>query len=325
MSNELILEDFLISGTDLKNQKTTIYKTCLSMDIALNGGIPAGTNVLISGKAKSGKTTFVLNTIGRAMKEDPEIKAFYFDVEGRLQTSLLNCIEGLDLSRFSIVRSSQKKILTAEDYMNLILSTLKDNPGCICVLDSVAALCTNAEMSTEIGGSVKLAGTPTIMYKMFRQTSQILPLTKSTYIALTHMIANPSPMSKSTMTVGGNALLYGASVWLEIPWDEKKKDKNDKIIGQTAKFHVYASALGGPGSNVDVPITYGKGIDKNKDLCNVAIEYGLINKSASWLSFDLDGNTIKLQGEEKMTEYLANNPSVAESLEKQIRNMAITS
>jgi RecA/RadA recombinase len=149
----------------------------------------------------------------------PEKKVFFFDVEGRLRSELLDCFPDINRENFNVVRSNDQKILTAEDYLNLIYETLKDYPSCICILDSVAALCPEAELSSNIGESVKMASTATLMYKMFRRVSQILSVTKATFIALTHMVANPNPgPGKKSFAVGGNAPQYGASVWMEAAW-----------------------------------------------------------------------------------------------------------
>jgi recombination protein RecA len=320
--SDLTLENFLIPITSLKEEQGRTFKTTLSLDIALSGGIPEGSSVLMSGKPKVGKTTLALHYVQQCHREDPTKKAFFFDVEGRLRTELLDCFPDLNRENVAIVRSNENKILSAEDFLNLLYTTLKDYPRCICILDSIAALCPEAELSSNIGDGVKMAGTASLMYKMFRRVSQILPVTKSTFIALTHMIANPNPgPGKKSYGVGGNAPQYGASVWLEGGWKQDIEDTNSKTIGQNAHFYIVASALGSPGADVSIPIIYGKGVDETMDLFNLACEFGIISKSGAW--YTVPGNKEKLQGQMNVIDHLRKNEQLRKEIYDQIRNMAI--
>ena len=319
---ELILKNFLMPISALKEEQGRVFRTSLSLDIALSGGIPEGSSVLMSGKPKVGKTTLALHYVQQCHRADPSKQAFFFDVEGRLRSELLDCFPDLNRDSFSIVRSNESKILTAEDFLNLIYQTLKDYPKCVCILDSIAALCPEGELSANIGEGVRMAGTASLMYKMFRRVSQILPVTQSTFIALTHMIANPNPgPGKKSYGVGGNAPQYGASVWLEGGWKQDIDDSNNKTIGQNANFHIVASALGAPGSSVSIPIIYGKGVDEALDLFNLACEFGLIQKTGSW--YILPGAANKVQGQANAADILRKDKDLYLSLYNQVRDMAI--
>ena len=94
--SDLTLENFLIPITSLKEEQGRTFKTTLSLDIALSGGIPEGSSVLMSGKPKVGKTTLALHYVQQCHREDPTKKAFFFDVEGRLRTELLDCFPDLN-------------------------------------------------------------------------------------------------------------------------------------------------------------------------------------------------------------------------------------
>lgn len=328
---DIKLENFLIPTSALVEEQGRIFPTTISLDIALSGGIPEGTSVLLSGRPKVGKTTLALHYVQKCHSEDPDKKAFFFDVEGRLRMELINCFPGINRENFSVVRSNDTKILSAEDYLNLLYETLKDYPKSICILDSVAALCPEAELTSNIGDSIKMASTATLMYKMFRRVSQILSVTKSTFIALTHMVANPNPgPGKKSFAVGGNAPQYGASVWLEAPWKEDIKNNNNDSIGQIAHYSVVASALGAPGSDVSVPIIYGKGVDEETDVFNVAQDFGVIKRAGAWYSIDSSflesmEEDKKFQGQANVIEFLRQNKEVTKEIDSKIRSMAIIS
>jgi recombination protein RecA len=318
----LVVEDFLIPANLLREEEGRVFRTTISMDIALSGGIPEGTSVLLSGKPKIGKTTLALHYVQQCHRKDPSKKAFFFDVEGRLRTELVDCFPDINKENLNIVRSNSTKILSAEDYLNLIFQTLKDNEHSICILDSIAALCPEGELSSNIGDSVKMAGTATLMYKIFKRVSQILPVTHSTFIALTHMIANPNPgPGKKSYAVGGNAPQYGASVWLEAAWKQDINDSANKTIGQNAHFNVIASALGAPGAEVTVPIIYGRGVDEHMDLFNICCELGLIQKAGAWYS--IGGAKEKIQGQLAVVELLRKDEKLYSSLLSQVEQMAM--
>jgi hypothetical protein len=174
-----------------------------------------------------------------------------------------------------------------------------------------------------------MASTATLMYKMFRRISQILSVTQSTFIALTHMVANPNPgIGKKSFSVGGNAPQYGASVWIEAPWKKDIQDASNNSIGQTANFNVVSSALGPPGAEVPVPIIYGRGVDEEVDLFTVAQDFGLINRAGAWYSiapsdFGLDEGEIKLQGQAAVVNLLKTNRDIYNAIDIHIRKMTI--
>jgi recombination protein RecA len=316
-SENVELSNYSFAASDLSDNVGRVFPTTISLDIALSGGIPEGSSVLLSGVAKSGKTSLALHYVAKCQLSDPTKKVFFFDVEGRLRPELLRCIKGLNLANLQVVRSNEKKILSAEDYLNLVMEALKEHPKCIVILDSVAALCPEGELSSKIGDSKQMAGIATLMYTVFRRVSQVIPVTQSTFIGINHMIANPGK-GKSSFESGGNAQRYQASVWLQAKWVEAI-DKGDKKIGQIAHFVVMASALGAPGSKVKVPIIFGHGVDEVTDVFRVAVDLGLIEKGGAW--YTIPNHPEKVQGEEKCVALIRSDEKIYNHLYNAIRDM----
>jgi recombination protein RecA len=319
----LHIDNFLIPAGQLEEKQGRIFPVCVGLDIALSGGIPEGTNVLLTGKPKVGKTTVALQYVQQCHRRDDSKQVFFFDVEGRLRSELLDCFPDINRDNFNIIRSNEERLLTAENYIDFIFESLRTHPKCIVIVDSVAALCPEAEMNQQVGESLKLATVATLMYKMFRKASQILAVNHSTLILLTHMVSNPSPMSKNTMTVGGNANQYGATVWLEFPWKENLEDTDKNTIGQLINTTVQASALGAPGAKLKLPLIYGEGVHELTDVFNHAVDFGLIEKAGSWYSYMPEGEeeAFKTQGAGSMVDHLAEHPEIAKYLESEIRKM----
>lgn len=322
--------DIIISGDFIQeNRKPIISTGLLSLDMAFNGGVRQGTIWHIGGQAKSGKTTLVLTFAAQAQKFGCPV--YFIDVEGRLQPELLSCIEGLDAAKLNIVRSSQERLLTAEDFLTIIESIIKDEPNAVIILDSIAALSTENELSSEMVSQSR-AELPKLMYKFLRKIQQIVPSTNTILISITHLQANPTGYGSPFREVGGNAIQYGASYWMDCLSSSNVEDNTGKKVGKDSKFKIMAVANGPPDAEPIIPIRYGRGCDKYVDLVRIAVDLSIINKAGSWMSVTLDnlkdeeGNptTIKVQGEDKMCQYLRENPNVYDLIAGLIRAMVFT-
>lgn len=314
----------LMSAQNLRDRNYQYIPTTLCMDIAINGGILEGTIMNIGGLKKCGKTTTCLHIIANAQKMGK--KCYYVDVEGRLQTDLLDCIEGLDQSpdKFCIIRSTQERFLTCEDYLRIMIDLFKKQPNILIVLDSIAALLPEAAFAVQVGESRKMAGVPTLLYDFLR-LSPIIEANRSNLITLTHMQSNPSGYGSPFRAVGGNAIQYFSSYLLECTSStEIPKDGDDKT-GRESVFKILATATGNPGSKFTCPIRYGEGYDRYKDIATTAEEIGLITKAGAWFKFKPtpESEEVSLQGLDKVIDFLKENKDICDALEAQLRESLI--
>lgn len=308
--------DIMISAGTLSKNEGQVIPITLGIDIALNGGVPEGDIINLAAPSMAGKTTLALTIITNAQKMGKQ--CYYVDVESRLNSSLLETIPGLDIKKLQIISSTQEKFLTAEDYLNIIIEIFKESPGCLMVIDSVAALCPETLGAVKMGESSKMGALPTLMYGFFRRIAPVISAFKSTLINISHLQANLSGYG-GPVEVGGNALTYFASVRLranssqEFPKDGKKE-------GRTTVFKIIKSSLGPGGSEVTFPIRYGQGYDREKDIFVLAEERGLIEKSGAWYKIPSLSED-KYQGEENTVAMLKANPEIANKLYAAIRQM----
>jgi len=317
----------LSTASDIVERKREILPTILSLDIALSGGIPFGVTSLISGKPKVGKTSICLQILKNAI--DRGKPAFYFDIERRCSKSLIQTINGLDASKLNIIKSTEDKILNAEDYLNILERTIKDNKYAVIVVDSLAMLSTMAEQSEDIGSNKDMSGPPKLLSSFFRRTQQIIDNNNIILIFISQLITNRDPNGKKFIEKGGMGIQYATSVWLNCTWAKTwDKDSNTNApLGQDVQISVVCSALGQPFLPCSVPIRFGFGPDVIKDIVINAENIGLIEKSGSWYILpmfkDENGEKIKLQGINQVCEYLSENIDKSEILDKEIRNMLI--
>ena len=119
-------DDIILNGNSIIDKKLITIPVSPSLDIVLNGGIPEGSFVILTGQPKCGKTTTSLDFCATAQKKEYAHSSFsegrnvyYLNIEGRLKKRDLEGIPGLDLTRFNVIGSKQGKILHAEEYLQI--------------------------------------------------------------------------------------------------------------------------------------------------------------------------------------------------------------
>ncbi len=117
-------------------------------------------------------------------------------------------------------------------------------------------------------------------------------------------------------TAGGRALKYYASVRLDIRKIENIK-QDGEVIGNRARVKVVKNKVAPPFREAEFDIVYGKGISKEGNILDIAVNLDIIEKSGSWFSYD--GERIG-QGRENVKKYLLDNPAVMDEVEKKIRD-----
>lgn len=298
----------------------------LSLAIALSGGIPDGTICLITGKAKSGKTTLCLELLKQAqMLNRP---TFYVNIEKRCTSSLLLTIQGLDLTKLQIIPSKIDKPLTAEDYLNIIERIAKTQKKAVIVVDSIAALSTMKEQEEDIGSSKDMAGPAKLLSAFLRRAQQVVDANDVIIIFISQMMTNREPHGPKYVEKGGIAIQYACSVWLKVTWTKlwERNPETNAPDGHDMYITVQSSALGRPLLPCTLPLRYGIGIDTIKDVATTAENLGLIEKAGSWYSIPMfaDGDDIpKFQGLAKLSNFLKENPDKLKLLEIEVRDIVL--
>ena len=115
-------------------------------------------------------------------------------------------------------------------------------------------------------------------------------------------------------TPGGNALKFYASVRLDIRRVSSIKD-GDNVIGNQVRVKVVKNKVAPPFRKAEFEILFGEGISKIGEILDLGVEFGMIQKSGSWFSY----NGSKLaQGRDATKQILHDNPELCEELEAKI-------
>lgn len=313
----------------LAPKNRNVLHTPLSLDIALGGGIPDGTICLITGKPKSGKTTLCLEILKNAQQSNRP--TFYINIEKRCTPSLLSTIPGLDPSKLQVVPHKVDKILSAEDYLNIIERIIKTQQSAVVVVDSIAALSTMAEQEECIGSNKDMAGSAKLLSSFFRRAQQIVDTNNTILIFISQMMSSRDPKGPKYVEKGGIAIQYACSVWLKVTWTEQwdRNPETNAPDGHDLHITVQSSALGRPFLPCVLPLRYGVGIDCIKDIVTNAENLGIIEKAGAWYSIPMlatgEQEILKFQGIARLANYLKDNPVYLERVEQEIRKIVLFS
>jgi recombination protein RecA len=239
-----------------------------------------------------------------------------------LRTELLDCIPGLQVDKLTIIKSSEDKFLTAEDYLNIIDYIVSEEKGCLIIIDSVASLMPESKAAVKFGESSRMTATPTLLYEFFRKCIAKINVFNSNIIGISHMQANVGGYG-GPVEVGGNALKFYASIKMmclsspEIPADDPNK------TGRISKFKIPKSAITKP-TEGSFYIEYGKGYDYIQDLVENAIQLSLIEKTGAWYTIQSGKyKDTKIQGMEKVMNIVREDTNLAKELDATIRSMIL--
>lgn len=319
-------EDILLSGNAIKEKQSVIIPISPALDMVLHGGVPEGSFVVLTGQPKCGKTTTSLSLAATAQL--PQYQGtlskprhvYYLNIEGRLKKRDIEGIKGLDLDRFTLIGSAQGKILHAEEYLQIAEQIINQEPGSILIIDSYSALCTEAEITSDMNKMQRADGAK-LLAKFCRKVANVIPVNKNIVIGITHLMGNPTGYGAEFKEKSGQAIAYQTDIKLRAkkfsPW---LLGKDNTQIGQEVEWQVICSALGPPGASTTSYIRYGEGIDKYMEIFNIAVDIGLIAKGGAWYTMTTIDDSPKFQGSEKVREFLINNPNAYDSLLKEINS-----
>ena len=279
----------------------------ISLDVALGvGGYPKGRIIEIYGPESSGKTTLAIHAIAEAQKAGG-IAAF-IDAEHAFDRFYAAKL-GVDVDNLLISQPDNgEQALEIAD--QLIRSAAVD----IVVVDSVAALTPKAEIEGDMGDN-KVGLQARLMSQALRKLTATINKTNTTCIFINQLREKIGVMfGNPETTTGGNALKFYASVRLDIRKSSAIKD-GDEIIGNEVKVKVVKNKVAPPFRRAQFEILFGEGISRVGEIVDLGVEYGILEKSGSWFSY----NGSKLtQGKEGAKKVLKDNPELCEELTARI-------
>ncbi|SIO44944.1 recombinase RecA [Chitinophaga niabensis] len=298
----------MMMGEKAEAPMEVISTGSLGLDIALGvGGLPKGRVVEIYGPESSGKTTIAIHTIAEAQKKGGICAII--DAEHAFDSSYARRL-GVDVDSLLISQPDHgEQALEIAD--RLILSGAVD----VVVIDSVAALVPKSELEGEMGES-KMGLQARLMSQALRKLTATISKTNCCCIFINQLREKIGVMfGNPETTTGGNALKFYASIRLDIRRMSQIKD-GDEAVGNRVKVKVVKNKVAPPFRMAEFDIIYGQGISKAGELIDMGVEFGIIQKSGSWFSYE--GNKLG-QGRDAVKQLLLDNPEVSVEIETKIK------
>ena len=280
----------------------------LSLDIALGiGGIPRGRIIEVFGPESSGKTTLALHLIAEAQKMGGE--AAFIDAEHALDPVYAKHL-GVNIDELIVSQPD-----TGEQALEIAEALVRSGAIDIIVVDSVAALVPKAEIDGDMGDA-HVGLQARLMSQALRKLAGVINKSKCVIVFINQLREKVGVMfGNPETTPGGRALKFYASVRLDIRRVESLK-QDGEVIGNRTRVKVVKNKVAPPFREAEFDIIYGKGISKEGNILDAAVNLDIVEKSGSWFSYN--GERIG-QGRENVKEYLAKNPKIAEEIEGKIR------
>lgn len=280
----------------------------LTLDKALGiGGYPKGRIIEIYGPESSGKTTLTLHAIAQAQKQGG--KAAFIDAEHAIDPVYAKNL-GVDIDELILSQpdSGEQALEIAE---MLVRSGVID----LIVIDSVAALVPQVELDGEMGDAA-VGLQARLMSKALRKLSGVMNKTNCTVIFINQLREKIGVMyGNPETTTGGRALKFYSSVRVEIRRSEQIK-QNGEIIGNKTNIKVVKNKVAPPFKTTQVDIIYGKGISRDGEILDLAVEGDIVEKSGAWYAYN--GEKIG-QGRENAKNFLIEHPAIFEEVEEKVK------
>lgn len=328
-------------------------------DKFLGGGFGPGLHRFGGEAPETGKTSASLEALRNHLNSpDYDGRGVYFKAEGRLSPEMIK------RSGVTFVWKADEWITGTclvietnifEFVLNCTSTLIRNNPSKVryfFILDSMDTVGLRADIAKELEGDAKVAGVP----KLFKQYCQkmanalaklghifIITAQKSATISI-----NPyGPSDKKLMEAsGGNAISHQANLILEyqgrlkddliLEHPEAKPDLfKNKIIGHRCRVKIRKSTNEKSGLTAYYYIRYGqeggKSVWVEREMAEILIGSGLLNKGGAWFSFDEDFHKditekgmevpVKLQGMDNVYALFENTPQLVEYVKDKFKNL----
>ncbi len=286
----------------------TIPTGSLSLDIALGlGGIPRGRVIEIYGPESSGKTTVALHMVAEVQKRGGI--AGFIDAEHALDPVYAKNI-GVDIDNLYISQPDN-----GEQALEITETMVRSGAVDIIIVDSVAALVPKAEIDGDMGDS-HVGLQARLMSQALRKLTGIISKSNCVVIFINQLREKVGVMfGNPETTTGGRALKFYSSIRLDVRRIESLKQSGE-VIGNRTRIKVVKNKIAPPFKEAEFDIMFGKGISREGDILDLAVNSNVINKSGAWYAYE--GAKIG-QGRENAKLYLREHPEVMQEVDRRVR------
>ena len=281
----------------------------IGLDRALGvGGLPRGRVIEVFGPESSGKTTIALQAVAQVQRAGG--LCAFIDAEHALDPTYAAAL-GVRLPELWIAQPD-----CGEQALEIADHLVRSGSIDLIVVDSVAALVPRAELEGEMGSS-HMGLQARLMSQAMRKLTGVIYRLGTTVLFINQTREKIGVTYGSNVTTtGGNALKFYASVRLEIRRIGAVKN-GETLIGNQTRVKVVKNKLAPPFKQTQFEILYGRGVNSEGELLDLALEQGLVTKSGSWYAL---GEQSIGQGRVAVCEWLRQNPQQRDKLAQSCLN-----
>ena len=275
--NTTIASDGMASGEFGATIDTGAYILNAALSGTIKGGIPNNKLLCFAGESATGKTFFALGVVKRFLTDNPSGGVFYFDTEAAVTKDMME-ERGVDTSRV-IISEPESVQQFRHNAIQILDNYIKsDNkPPMLMVLDSLGQLSTSKDLEdTAEGKETRDMTRAQVLKATFRVLTLKLAKAKVPLIVTNHVYEVVGSYIPTKEMSGGSGLKYTAS---QIVFLSKKKDKDGKdVVGNIIKCKMVKSRFTKENKEVEVKLTYDKGLDRYYGLLDLALKYGIFKQ-----------------------------------------------
>ena len=280
----------------------------LTLDMALGiGGYPKGRIIEIYGPESSGKTTLTLHAIAEVQKQGGT--AAFIDAEHAIDPVYAKNL-GVNIDELILSQPD-----SGEQGLEIAETLVRSGAIDLVVVDSVAALVPQVELDGEMADQ-QMGLQARLMSKALRKLSGGMNKTDCTIIFINQLREKIGVMfGNPETTTGGRALKFYSSVRVEIRRSEVIKNGTE-IVGNKVNIKVVKNKVAPPFKSTQVDIIYGKGISRDGEVLDLAVDKDIVDKSGAWYAYK--GEKIG-QGRENAKRYLVEHPDIMNEITEAIK------
>lgn len=279
----------------------------LPLDAAVGvRGLPRGRITEIYGPESAGKTLIALQTAAEVQRSGGLVA--YIDVEHALDVVFASKI-GVDTSALLVSQPD-----SGEQALEIAEALIRSGGIDLVVIDSVAALITQAEIDGDMGDA-HVGVLARLMSQGVKKLNSAIGKTNTLVIFINQIREKVGVMyGNPETTPGGRALKFYASVRLEVRKKEPIKN-GSTIVGNRVKVKVVKNKVSPPFKECEFDLMFDSGASKTGCLTDMATDLDIIQKSGSWFSYD----GVKIgQGREAVKAWLEANPEQFEKIKEEV-------
>lgn len=316
-------EEVMTKGLTTYKQFKRIPFTSPRMNYCTFGGIPEGRLIEFYGEEGGGKTTTALDVVANYQQIHPERDVMYVDAENTFDSDWAAKL-GVDIDKLYILQPKQQ---SAETIFDIVCSAVESDEVGLWIIDSLGALLSQQEFEKDMDEKT-YGGISLPLTKFSKKISLLNHQHNCTGIGINQLRDDMNSQWGGTKTPGGRNWKFMCSMRLQFSRGKFIDEKGNELtrnaenpVGNIVMMSITKTKSCPPTRRTGFyTLNYDTGIDYIRDLIDVAIKYGIIDKSGAWFTI-IDTKTgevleDKMQGQAKVVEKLDADASLMQKVEE---------